>query len=752
MTSNRSLRLYTDAPIELREQVVRELTYCIVEGLLPILKGRVSFSSGADTRMTVSVLPSGESVKQSDLVFGVEDDRYTNIKFRDELSTACFRTLGSSSREERKVLLEKMQDWLCEITNIEEGLTLLQICAAFINQCGQKMTYDMALGLFRGFQNAAGKSLSVKNANALMTELVTYMIDNDMVTTNAVSHFAQWYLMDSSEAFRRKTDIALKQTSEDIMVALVEAILQMPTNDNVRELIDTLVKGIRSDSPALSDETRDQLTLWIIQEDASELAGFRDQVLRTYTNAKMTVLSQQILANAQDRKLNQTELAVVFRTLYQMDAPDSWFTMEDYRRLDAHMEEFQDDQTDIIVGNCLNVRVVLYPRIQDRVELLLQMSSQYPEFRTSLVKIMSQNQHDPDKMLLWEYYQTHTVFTEDVDGSQIQGLCRKYNAFMSAEGPFEKKARALWIRYVEHHLRTEIEFTDPSGDKESSRKAVTSALKRGNAMATGYLEEANRLQISQQSKDMLRSKVADIFWNLITFDHIAYGDMKVSYELLETEISGSTEKREILKGCIQIMSRPDKADILIGIIQSRKWSEAEWDKLQNLMALLACKLMSKKYFISWDLLLLSCWVEEDQFDLDHLGSNLITVEQWLKQYRISIRSGNAADSILLQNDGLRKQIRRNLSCDTTLGAKLVAELKASGKKFGARKEDAGFGHTAPAPSQPERDPRAKAGKERPGSTPQKSGNRLVQSFDEQPASQQPEKKGFFSDLRKKIGK
>ena len=131
MTSNRSLLLYTDAPVECREQLVRELTYCIVEGLLPVMKGKVSFSSGADTRMDISVLPDGKGIKHGDLVFGVEDDAYTNINFRDELSAACFRTLGSASWEERKDLLEKMQNWLCEKVNVEEGLTLLQICAAF---------------------------------------------------------------------------------------------------------------------------------------------------------------------------------------------------------------------------------------------------------------------------------------------------------------------------------------------------------------------------------------------------------------------------------------------------------------------------------------------------------------------------------------------------------------------------------------------------------------------------------------------
>jgi hypothetical protein len=97
LTSNASLRLKTKLPLEQTEQMVRELTYCILHGLLPVLKGRVSFSSGADTRMKISVIPAGDDSEQaSDIVFGVEEDGYTNIRPKDEISAMAFDALGKT--------------------------------------------------------------------------------------------------------------------------------------------------------------------------------------------------------------------------------------------------------------------------------------------------------------------------------------------------------------------------------------------------------------------------------------------------------------------------------------------------------------------------------------------------------------------------------------------------------------------------------------------------------------------------------
>lgn len=746
MTSNRSLRLYTSVPMEQREQLVRELTYCIVEGLLPVMKGRVSFSSGADTRMTISVLPAGEAVKHGDLVFGVEDDSYTNINFRDELSAACFQTLGSASREERKDLLEKMQNWLGEIVNIEESLTLLQICAAFIYQSGQKMTYDVAFGLFRGFQNAAGKSLSMKNANALLTELVSYMIDNDLVTTQAVSHFAQWYLMDSSAAFRRKTDMVLQNTSAELHVALVEAILQMPTNQNVRELINVLVRDLPVNSPELTDETRDQLALWIIREDADELAAFRDGVLRDYSDAKMTVLSQQLLSDAQDRRFNKAELEVIARTLYHMNAADTWFDQEDYARLDTHLEEFIPDQTDVIVANVLNIRVKLYSRIQERVDLLMRMSARYPAFHNSLNMLMRSGQLDAEKQTLWEHYQTRTIFTEDVTGDKVQEICRTYNSFMVAEGPFERKVRELWSRYMEDRMKAMMAGNGADhGEAADIRKKMANEFKQLNSLAASFLEEAARMRVSDQTREILCGRVAEAFWNLISYKHIACCDLRVSHELLEIDVPGQRRKCRILTECLQIMTRPDRTEMMIETVKSHRWSEKEWNEIQLLLTNLVCKLMAKKYHVSWDLLLLSCWLEDEEYDLDAFNDCLLKIEHWRKKQKITVRSWSADDSVMLRDNALRKQVRRSISDETEMGERLAAELKRGGRPA-AHREEKPARNPAPPAKQAERNPR-KESKPAPSQT-QPKGNRLV-SFGEQTEPQKPEKKGLFSDLFKR---
>lgn len=756
MTSNRSLRLYTNVPVEKREQMVRELTYCIVEGLLPIMKGKVSFSSGSDTRMTISVMPAGESIKHGDLVFGVEDDAYTNINFRDELSASCFRTLATASREERKALLDNMQAWLCEVVNVEEGLTLLQICAAFVYQSGQEMTYDVAFALFRGFQNVAGKSVSIKNSNALLTELVTYMIDNDMVTTQAVSHFAQWYLMDSSDRFRRKADIALKQTSTEIHVALVEAILQVPASQNARELLNILVADIPVDHAELTDETKEQLVVRIIREDIEELADFCELAMRNYTDAQIVKLARNLLADAQDRKLNNAENAVVVRALYHMEMTNTWFNLKDYSRLDDHIEEFSAEQMDVMVNNCLNIRVNLYSSIQECVDLLMRMSAQYPAFAVSLKKLMSSGKLNAEKQLLWEHYQTRTIFTENIDGSKVSDICQKYNTFLSKDGPFESKASALWRQYVEERMVALFTSNAEQASEAAHQKQMGYLFKQGNALAASFLEEAKRMRVSKQTKENLQRKVAEVFWSLINYDHIAYGDLSVAHELMEIEMVGAKKKRGIVNGCVRIMSKQDQASSLIQVIHGSKWSEKEWHDVSHLMFIMACKLISKKYFMPWDLLLLASWTGGEEYDLNCLNEYLTSIDQWCKQKKIKIRSYSADDSILLQNDTLCKYVRRNISNETAFGEKLISELKSGSKKSSARKEEKPSQRTMPpSTGRSERD--GKNAQKNKGSNPASSktqpasGNKLVQ-FDNPSPSQQPEKKGIFSNLFGKRGK
>ena len=505
MTSNRSLRLYTKVSVEEREQVVRELTYCIAEGLLPVLKGKVTFSSGSDTRMNISILQAGTPIRDGDLVFGVEDDRYTNIQYRDDLSTACFQALGSIDHEQRRKALQNMEDWLCEVIDIEKGLSLMLICIAYVCSCDRVLPYELSLSLFRSIAKVAGKSLPLKAANALLTDLVENVIDQDMVSTNFLSNIAEWYLMDSSELFRRQADKALLQAPEEDCVALVEAVISMPTNQNARELVCVLIQGIPADSAELAEDTKTQIIQWIIREDIAELSDFSDTVLSSYTPGQTTKLARQILSSAADRNLNGAEITVVARALHLMSPENKidCFTQEDYLLLDTHLDTFTGDLMKVVVANCLRIRIGFYNQISDQVDMIFQLSRRNSLFRMEMVRTLQAGAQSGQYTLLWEHFLTRTLFTQKTAGERVAEFCWKYNTFLDAAGPFEREATACWTKYVRERLEVEA--------------LLELGIQKADEVAKQFLKDAERMRVSEETRQTLKRFVQNEFWGLVTF-------------------------------------------------------------------------------------------------------------------------------------------------------------------------------------------------------------------------------------------
>ncbi len=732
MTSNRSLRLCTNVAIEDCERVVRELTYCIVDGLLPVMKGNVTFSSGADTRMNISILQSGEAVKGGELVFGVEDDSLTNIRYRDDLSAVCFQTLGGADREQRREMLQKMQGELCEMTDIEDSLTLLLICISFINCNPDKLNHDLSLSLFRSIAKAAGKSLSIKIANGLLTGLVGHMIEKNMISTKVLSNIAEWYLMDSSEEFRRQADQALERAPEAVCVALIDAVIAMPANDHARELTITLTRRISADSPELTKGTKDQLIFWIIRENVNELVDFRDSVIKSYTAAQMTALAVQILSSAKDRRLNGAEMEIVRSALAGMTR-DACFTQENYAQLDTHLGEFTEGAMKTLVENCLRVRIDQYSGLSEQVKLLLKLSKENPEFQTELTKIMQAGALTGNDALLWETYQTEVVFAPGVTGIDVYELCIKYNTFKNMSGPFERKAMKLWTGYAKGMLTSA--FIGEDGLRHADETAIT------------LLKEAGRMTASNEMREVCKRFVANTFWELLDYDRIPTDALKISYEVSSIDVPNAAFKKPLVIAIGQILARPNQSENLVKTVKNSGLAEREQQRVQKLMYHIALRLMKQRRFVSWDLLLLYCWKSENEYDFDTLNNALFHIDGLMKEGKIRISANSAADSVLLRDPKLSKLVKKNISQETTLAIGLLNSLKGSGA-LGKKTPD--------APSNERRKPDAPSnpGVRTAGSRGSRPGsNGIANPFGEEKQKEQPpEKKGLFGGLFGKRGK
>lgn len=744
MTSNRSLRLSTSRTIENTEQMVRELVYCIVEGLLPAMKGRMTFSSGADMRMNISVVHAGCKPTQSgDLIFGVEDDSVTNIRARDELSATFFIALGNSDHKTRRELLQSMEGWLRGISNVEEGMSVMLIAAAYYYCSGLKMSHDTQIGLFRNFAKAAGKSVHLKIVNVLLSGLVQDMIDEECVSTKALSNIAEWYLMDSSEDFRRVADQALDRASKAVCVALVNAAIQLPPNENVYELVTVLMNRVSTEAPELTDDLRNLLVRWIVRENVGNLAYFCDKELKSYSSVQLMELARCILDDAEGSMLNDAQIAVLMRAL-DIAANNPYgerFSEEEMDQLDGHMMEFSGSNLESIACYTLKVRIKAHTSIEKQVNLLIKLGCDYPALRNYLECAM---QTGAD-MILWEDYLTKTIFTDDVTGPQVPNLLWRHNSFGNPMGSFEKKAASLWTAYVKKYIEGTMDV-----DKDRDR------LLEMNDRATYLLTQSKSLAASVQMRDVVKQFTLNQFWGLLSYEQIikCCGTVKIDYELKE-EVQNSHFKLPLWAACGRLMAKPDNTAELVRLIMENNLPVASQEKLKELMLKLTCRVIHRHQIVLWDLLLSSCWMGEDEYDFEKLYTQTVIIQNWIdeKQY-VNVRS-SAEGSVLLMDSMLRKTVIKKMDSSLReaprIADALIAELKNSKRGKGRFLANTNTQQNAGKSVQQHRHSKPGADKSMPqtgsngANAVRRSGNGYVPPFAESNKGQ-AEEKGFLGGL------
>lgn len=641
LTNNRSLRLYTTLPVGETEEMVRELTYCVLDGLLPSMKKLVTFSSGADSRMRINVIHSTAGLSGDEQIFGVEDNQYTNIRPRDALRAQLFQTLGAASREQRLSYLEQIEDCLSEMTNIENGVSVLLIAAAFARRCTQ-LTPDSRIALFHSFAGAAGKSLDFKIANKLLVELVQEMIDTDTVGTRELSNIAEWYLLESSQEFQDLADGLFRQASEEICVALEEAILKLEITSNAHRLLCVLVNRVEPDSQQISDELRSDLMRWIVCENVSELLFFCNASLLRYKDAQMKALVCDTLESTQGQTLSQIQLGIMNTALTRLTDSALELSAVDLERLDSHIGEYDSPLMDTAARYLFQIRIPKISDISDAADLLMKLSKVHPELKARIEKILPQT--EPSE--LWEEYQCRAILPDDVDFNRIPELCMKHNSFGISGGPFEKRAFKLWI-----------------GGISQTINSLPDDLEQTEALTVKYLSESNRLRISQSVKERIKDTVASLFWNKLSFESIIKHNKTVHYEIVKVTNGLSYEnillRYKLMTACGRIKKSPGDSLDLVMLMLDMPQTHPDFAPIMTHMQWLLRFLIHNYQCLSLDVLLLMCRQADGEFDYDAMGQCLKHTQGWLEINHKAIPKCNAAESeILKSHPQIRKAITK----------------------------------------------------------------------------------------------
>lgn len=644
ITGNRTLNLFTTQSSEEQELLVRELTLCILDGLLPSMKKMVTFSSGPDPRMRINVIRSKVGLSGDALIFGVEDDQFTSIRSRDPLRTQMFRDLGRLNREQRKYYLDQIESCLSDMVNMDNCPSLQLIVVAYLRRC-TKLTPDTRLALFRNFGAAAGKTMDIKIANQLLEELVQEMIDSGSLGTRELSLIAEWYLADSSEGFRDLADPLFKKASVDVCVALETAILKRtPVNPNGRRLLCLLVNTVDAASTAITQELRSALMQWIVNEDISDLLFFCKASLARFSPRQMEKLVSETLKSTHGKVFSNVQTGIMKTAIENLTDNKILLSEEDISRLDSHIPDYTDELMQTVVTYLFRVRVAQFADVEQAVDLLMKLGNVSPKMKIRIEASLAYAK-SPD---IKECYQCRSLLPENVELWDIPKLCKEYNTFNNPGGPFEQAIYRRWIKGISQYLQTY---------REDVRQADEATVR--------FLKESTRMGLSNVMINKTRETIVKRFWSILTVESIVKCDRPISHEISTVSASFAhldTEyRRRLMSICGRIKKVPEDSHQLVKLMYDMTPNHADYPEIRKYLRWLMETIVINCHYLPFDLLLMRCAADSRKFDLDRMVDILKDLQDKLNRARIVTPECDAAASVFLgRNSELRRDIVKRL--------------------------------------------------------------------------------------------
>lgn len=654
LTADRSLQLVTDLPLDQTGPMVREMILCILEGLLPVLKGKLSFSTGPDTRMKISVVSTQSATASADLMFGVEDDRYTNIRPRDEVTELAFTSLASAEASQRTALLEEMQRWLENTVDIRENLSLTMICTAQCLCMDSQLDHATLLKLFMAVSQATGIATRIKNA--LLTDLVRQMNDGEGCSEDAISLIAEWYLQAGDPAFREEADRSLAACSQEICIALAEAAFAQENSENVNFFITALLRLIPADQAGITDSLKTEMVVWILRENREEFADYAAQLMEDFPTGQLFELAKRILGNSRTRSLTPAEMTMLTQALQTLAADGKQLPGEYEALLDSQSPNFHQELRVAAINYFFRVRLAaLSPA--DGLELVNTMAANYPQFFANILSVLPMGLA-PE---VWELYQTETCFTEGMDSAALGNVLAESNTFENPGGPFEQRA----AEKIEHLVRAAFASLDPDRYQMAYY---------ADPVAKNWLEYVDALHLSAEVQARLRVQVALCFWESIPMEMIYRNTYPIKEELA-VELPEIEDKMLMTCLCLELREDMKKPKNFIRYLTEEPIPDRQRRVLLEGAKKMLFVLLNEEEFLSWDLALLSCWTageKESGPDPKALQELCESLDKLLAQKKRIDTDSEC--SLLLSDDKLRKSVAK-MSIQAEVFQGLLEQIK-----------------------------------------------------------------------------
>lgn len=709
MTTSGSLCLYTKRPLEETPVMVRELAYCIANGLLPMLKGRLTYSSATDARMKVCVSSSagGQSVGKPNIFFDVDQGRSIPVSKVDTMSDTFFRTLAHASVPERRAILDKMQRWLSDLSGEGAGISLGMVVAAYYLSSGKSLQKEESARLLASVLNSArGSGVNHQALDQVLAQLMENLYEAQ-ACPNTLPQLVERCLLSTVPAYDTAVSHLLTLAPVFACASLIQALIGL--TDQRSPKIQLLVTQLLSRIPPDAEELVPlipALILWTVRQDVTEMIDPCRQMSDQLSAKEKKELICTMLDEAQNRAFRLCESAILFSLLRQLvQHPEACLDDAHSAMLYRRFSTLSGNDQKILMCYCL---LLCIPQSKTPVPLLQQMARDYSDLFSALVPCLSDPRYE--RVDLWEAYQTDTLLKKGMDYGALEAVCQSANSFLDTNGPFEKRVGQLWLDCLKQQL-------DPNAPMQ---ELVT--------LTSRSIQRLQRARFSRNSCQEVTCQAADLMWTYISYRSMLSDPSSVPEPLMVSRDPRATEKLKFCRILFRFIKHPDDITPLSNLFfdPDSPYSHRDRNEIREHLYELACKLIQEQRFFSWDLLFLRSYTPDEDGEYDY-NCRLVAedVAQMDEDEIIppTLHASLESSSFLMDDEALRKEMRKFINSKSPRILQELGEALKSGSR--GRRQGPAEAREVPrhagrheAPEAPdERKPPSRAAAESSGKSP-----------------------------------
>ncbi len=627
----RSVCLTFSGTVNYKLNVVRELVYCVLQGMLPSLQGKISYSSSGDMRRNICLedAQSG-SIGGEAIRFAIYGDRSDcRMEDLDDLEKKFFLTLAQAYPKTRENLLQRMDAWIAELIKPDQKFSMDLVLAAYY--LGENFDLDTAdTGKLMAWLLNSVSMVSC-NENVLDRKLSELLKKMDRITLENKNLLLRRMMVSREQEFVQEMFRLMMNASEKEKVDLLKRAMRGEYREKGDQITATLLEKLPADSKEWDLVLCSEILRWILKHQSKSTLAYAVQLVKNQTPEVCRDVIEQILCSEEQESEWTQDRNQVLETAFQTAVPKmkgeqaaSAILSEDALAGWMRLANLPEQQNDLVVqGTRYYIKAYLSQPDQtgENADAVLKICHTYPVWGKVLQPMVR-----TEIPLVWNEMMSRIYLKPVQSRHQLIAVCKEplTPQDLEAELPCGKQVEKQFVRFF---------CKNYAGSPE---KELLAALKQ---------EKRDLEQICLPCKTQRNVLEAEMCWAAEQLPEECFTDLDdmAAWEQFGKE-SGLKKVFELPRGkqieALATMGRGQNTEQFCMLLRHGKASDKERIRMVEQIPELMNRLDQKGVF-SWELFFLYIYdLDAKQPDsarlLDLLQKTEIrTMKYWPQNYRLS---------------------------------------------------------------------------------------------------------------------